>query len=156
MTPITRRAMQEWTERQSPLLTAPPPDANTAGLTEEDIQGEVRRQVQSVMTDRDQRMQALQLENAELKSLLTSFLERTKAGGSAQSSGGAQAGDGLHGLGGNEPLRPLGVACGFSERGQETSLDPPSNRERRYLDKIHLDYYLRNPRRIYGLLLDFQ
>ena len=72
------------------------------------------------MTDRDQRMQALQVENAELKSLLTSFLERTNAGGSAQSSGEAQAGDGLQGLGGSESTRPLGVACGFSERGRET------------------------------------
>ena len=131
MTPTTRRAMQEWTERQSPLLTGPLLEANTAGLTEEDIQGEVRRQVQSVMTDRDQRMQALQVENAELKNLLTSFLERTNAGGSAQSSGGVQAGDRLHGLGGNESSRPLEVACGFSERGRETSHDPSFGNEQR-------------------------
>ena len=131
MTPTTRRAMQEWTERQSPLLTGPLPEANAAGLTEEDIQGEVRRQVQSVMTDRDQRMQAWQVENAELKSLLTPFLERTSTGDSAQSSGGVQAGDRLPGLGGNEPARVLGVACGFSERGRETSHDPSFGNEQR-------------------------
>ena len=83
------------------------------------------------MTDRDQRMQALQVENAELKNLLTSFLERTNAGGSAQSPGGAQAGDRLHGPGGNESSRLLGVACGFLERGRETSHDPPFGNEQR-------------------------
>ena len=64
MSPTTRRAMQEWTERQSPLLMGPQQDTRAAGLTEEDIQGEVRRQVQSVMTDRDRQMQALQAEES--------------------------------------------------------------------------------------------
>ena len=58
MSPTTRRAMQEWTERPSSLRPGPPPDMRATGLTEEDIQGEVRRQVQSVMTDRGLRTQS--------------------------------------------------------------------------------------------------
>ena len=121
MDPATRRAMQEWTERPSSLHPGPQPDMRTAGLTEEDIQGEVRRQVQSVMTDRDQRMQALQVENAELKNLLTSVLERTSAGESVLSPGEAHARSRLRGLDGSEPPRLLEAACGLSGHGQETS-----------------------------------
>ena len=121
MSPATRRAMQEWTARQSPLLSGPPPEVQETGLTEEDIQDEVRRQVQSVMVDRDQRMHALQSENAELRSLLTSFLERTNAGEGAQSSGEAQSLDRLPGPGGGESSGTLGVTCGVSGHGRETS-----------------------------------
>ena len=121
MSPTTRRAMQEWTERHSPLLTAPHQDNRTAGLTEEDIQGEVRRQVQSVMSDRDQQMQALQVENAELKNILTSVLERASAGESAQGSREGQARDRPRGPDGVESSGHLGAACGFPGQGQETS-----------------------------------
>ena len=123
MSPTTRRAMQEWTERPSALHPGPQ-DMRTTGLSEEDIQGEVRRQVQSVMTDRDQQMQVLRSENAELRDLLASFLRRASADECAQSSGVAQACDELRGLVGNEPPRSHGVACGPLEHGQETSSGP--------------------------------
>ena len=75
MDPQIRRAMREWTEAGSSLLPGhsrpTPPD----GITEEDVQHEVRRQVAAALENRDQQVRELQSENVELKQLLRAVVE---------------------------------------------------------------------------------
>ena len=71
----TRRAMREWTEQGTSLLPAPLRPAQEDGITEEDVQEEVRRQVTAALENRDQQFRSLQSENVELRQILRVIME---------------------------------------------------------------------------------
>ena len=71
----TRRAMREWTEQGSSLLPGLQRPLQVDGVTEEDVQGEVRRQIAAALENRDQQVRELQSENGELRQLLRAVVE---------------------------------------------------------------------------------
>ena len=71
----TRRAMREWTEQGTSLLTASQRPAQVDGITEEDVHDEVRRQIAAALENRDRQVRSLQSENGELRQLLQAVME---------------------------------------------------------------------------------
>ena len=71
----TRRAVREWTEQGSSLLPGPQRPMQVDGITEEDVQDEVRRQIAAALENRDQQFRELQSENGELRQLLRAVVE---------------------------------------------------------------------------------
>ena len=74
--PSVRQAMQRWTEQRAPLLDRPlqPEGPSGEGLSESAVQEEVRRQAQGALQRRDQHVQALQVENSELRQVVQELL----------------------------------------------------------------------------------